>query len=169
VDLSTLANIATALTVLTAVIFGLIEARHLRRDREERAALEAVHAMLTPAYMEFFLLIQTTLPENASPAEVESNVDTLRAVRSIGLVIEGLGYSVFERVVPLRIVDNLVGGNIRIIWRKLRRYVEFERERSGSQKTFEWFQWLAEQLDRYQQGKTSLQIGAHEAYRDWKA
>ena len=90
-------------------------------------------------------------------------------MRSIGLVIEGLGYSVFERVVPLRIVDNLVGGNIRIIWRKLRRYVEFERERSGSQKTFEWFQWLAEQLDRYQQGKTSLQIGAHEAYRDWKA
>jgi hypothetical protein len=169
VDLSTLANIATALTVLTAVIFGLIEARHLRRDREERAALEAVHAMLTPAYMESFLLIQTSLPENASPAEVESNLDTLRAARSIGIVIEGLGYSVFERIVPLRIVDNLVGGNIRVIWRKLRRYVEFERERSGSQKTFEWFQWLAEQLERYQQGKTSLQIGAHQAYRDWKA
>ncbi len=168
-DLSTLANIATALTVLTAVIFGLIEARRLRRDREERAALEAVHAMLTPAYMEFFLLIQTTLPENASTAEVESNPDTLKAARSIGLVVEGLGYSVFERVVPLRIVDNLVGGNIRIIWRKLRRYVEFERERSGSQKTFEWFQWLAEQLEQYKGGKTSLQIGAHQVYRDWKA
>ena len=93
-DLSTLANIATALTVITAVIFGLIEARRLRRDREERAALEAVHAMLTPPYMEFFLLIQTTLPENASPAEVRSNPDTLKAVRSLGMVIEGLGYSV---------------------------------------------------------------------------
>ena len=168
-DLSTLANIATALTVITAVIFGLIEARRLRRDREERAALEAVHAMLTPAYMEFFLLIQTTLPENASAAEVRSNPDTLKAARSIGIVIEGLGYSVFERIVPLRVVDNLVGGNIRVIWRKLRRYIEFERERSGSQKTFEWFQWLAEQLERYKEGKTSLQIGAHEAYRDWKA
>ncbi len=168
-DLSTLANIATALTVLTAVIFGLIEARRLRRDREERAALEAVHAMLTPAYMEFFLLIQITLPENASPAEVRSNPDTLKAARSIGIVVEGLGYSVFERIVPLRVVDNLVGGNIRVIWRKLRRYVEFERERSGSQKTFEWFQWLAEQLEQYKGGKTSLQIGAHQAYRNWKA
>jgi hypothetical protein len=169
VDLSTLANIATALTVLTAVIFGLIEARHLRRDREERAALEAVHAMLTPAFVESFLLIQTTLPENASPEDVESDLNTLRAARSIGLVIEGLGYAVFERIVPLRIVDNLVGGNIRVIWQKLRRYVEFERQRSGSQKTFEWFQWLAEQLERYKDGKTNLQIGAHEAYRDWKA
>ena len=109
--------------------------------------------------MESFLLIQTMLPDDASPDEVESNVETLRAARSIGLVVEGLGYSVFERVVPLRMVDNLVGGNIRVIWRKLRRYVEFERDRGGSQKTFEWFQLLAEQLERYKQGKTSLQMG----------
>jgi hypothetical protein len=38
VDLSTVANIATALTVLTAVIFGLIEMGHARKEREERAA-----------------------------------------------------------------------------------------------------------------------------------
>src|SRR5207248_9062486 len=154
-DLSTLANIATALTVITAVIFGLIEARRLRRDREERAALEAVHAMLTPPFMEFFLLIQTTLPENASPAEVRSNPDTLKAVRSLGMVIEGLGYSVFERIVPLRIVDNLVGGNIRVVWRKLRRYVELERERSGSQNMIAWFQWLAGRSEQCKCGQTS--------------
>ncbi len=47
-------------------------------------------------------------------------------------------------------------------------YVEEERRRSGSQKTFEWFQWLAAQLERYSPGKTNLQIGAHAAYRDWK-
>jgi hypothetical protein len=167
-DLSTLANIATALTVLTAVIFGLIETRRLRRDREERAALEAVHAMLTPAFMDSFLLIQTILPDDASPHDVESSMETLRAARSVGLVVEGLGYAVFEHIVPLRVVDNLVGGNIRIIWRKLRRYIDFERQRTGSQKTFEWFQWLAQQLERYERGKTSLQVGAHEAYRDWK-
>lgn len=166
-DLSTIANIATALTVLTAVIFGLIETRRLRRDREERAAMEAVHAMLTPAFMDSFLLIQTILPDDASPTDVESSMETLRAARSVGLVIEGLGYAVFERIVPLRIVDNLVGGNIRVIWRKLRPYIEFERQRTRSQKTFEWFQWLAEQLEQYK-GKTSLDIGAHQAFRDWK-
>jgi len=32
VDLSTVANIATALTVLTAVIFGVIEMRHARKE-----------------------------------------------------------------------------------------------------------------------------------------
>lgn len=166
-NLSTLANVATALTVIIGVIFALVEARRVRRDREERAALQAVHAMLTPAYVDSFLIVQT-IRDDATAEEIESNPTTLGAARSVGLVIEALGYSVFERIVPLRIVDNLVGGNIRVIWRKLRPYVEYERERTGSEKTFEWFQWLAEQLEKYNRGKTSLKLGAHEAYRDWK-
>ena len=32
-DISTIANVATAITVLTGVIFGLFEVRHLRRER----------------------------------------------------------------------------------------------------------------------------------------
>jgi len=167
VDLSTLANVATALTVIIGVIFALVEARRLRRDREERAALEAVHAMLTPAYIDSFLVVQT-IRDDATAEEIESNPETLGAVRSVGLVIEALGYSVFERIVPLRMVDNLVGGNIRVIWRKIRPYVEYERARTSSEKTFEWFQWLAEQLEKYDRGKTSLKLGAHKAYRDWK-
>ena len=47
-DLSTIANVATALTVLTGVGFGLIEMRRARREREERAAFAAVQALMSP-------------------------------------------------------------------------------------------------------------------------
>jgi len=167
VDLSTLANVATALTVIVGVAFGLLEARRIRRDREERAALEAVHALLTPAYMDSFLLVQT-IRDGATVSEIQSDPKTLQAARSVGLVIEGLGFAVFERIVPLRIIDNFASGSVRVSWRKLRPYIEYERQRIGSQKTFEWFQWLAEQLEKYDKGKTSLEKGAHEAYREWK-
>jgi hypothetical protein len=166
-DLSTLSNVATALAVIVGLTFGLVEARRLRRDREERAALETVHAMLTPAYMDSVLVVQT-IPEDATPAEIEADIKILQAARSVGIILEGLGYAVFERIVPLRIVDNLVGGNVRVTWRKLRRYVEYERQRSGSQKTLEWYQWLAEQLEHYDGGKTNLETGAFDAFRDWK-
>lgn len=82
--------------------------------------------------------------------------------------MEGLGYSVYARVVPLRVVADLMGGTVRLAWRKLQPYVDEERQRSGSQKTFEWFPWLAGQLQRHSPGKTSLPVGAYEAYRDWK-
>jgi hypothetical protein len=167
VDLSTLANTATALTVIVGVVFGLLEARRIRRDREERAALEAVHALMTPAYMNSYLLVQT-IPDGATANEIQSDPETLQAARSVGIVIEGLGFAVFERIVPLRVIDNFASGSVRVSWRKLQPYVEYERERTGSQKTFEWFQWLAEQLEKFEKGKTSLEKGAHEAYRNWK-
>jgi len=167
VDLSTLANVATALTVIVGVAFGLLEARRIRRDRDERAALEAVHALLTPAYVDSFLLVQT-IRDGATVSEIQSDPKTLQAVRSVGIVIEGLGFAVFERIVPLRVIDNFASGSVRVSWRKLRPYIEYERQRTGSQKTFEWFQWLAEQLEKYEEGKTSLEKGAHEVYREWK-
>jgi hypothetical protein len=167
VGLSTVANVATALTVLTAVVFGLVEMRHARKEREERAAFVAVQAILTSAWMKSMILVQA-IPEGATAAQIEADSRLLEAAQSIGLILEGLGYAVFARMIPLNVVDELIGGTVRVAWRKLRRYVEYERERAGSQKTWEWFQWLAEQLDRHSRARTSLAVGAHDAYRDWR-
>ena len=86
----------------------------------------------------------------------------------MGIILEGLGYSVFVRIVPLRVAADLVGGTVRLAWRKLQPYIEEERRRSGSQKTFEWFQWLAIQMKRHSPGKTNLEAGAQEVYQNWK-
>ena len=54
VDLSTIANVATALTVITGVAFGLVEARRSRRARQERAAYAAVQAITVAQYPGWF-------------------------------------------------------------------------------------------------------------------
>jgi hypothetical protein len=167
VDLSTIANLATALTVLSAVIFGLVEMRRARRDREERAAFTAVQAILTPQWMRSMLIVHN-IPESATAAEIENDTRIFEAASVVGITLEGLGYSVYARVVPLRVIGDLMGGTIRLAWRKLRPYIEEERRRTGSRKTFEWFEWLARQIERHVPGKTNLEIGAQEAYLDWK-
>jgi len=167
VDLSTVANIATALTVLTAVVFGLIEMRRARKEREERAAFVAVQAILTPAWMQSMILVQA-ISEGTTASQIEADPRLFQAAQSIGCILESLGYAVFARMVPLNVVDELLGGTVRVAWRKLRHYVEYERERAASQKTWEWFQWLAEQLDRHSKARTSLALGAQDAYRDWR-
>jgi hypothetical protein len=68
----------------------------------------------------------------------------------------------------LRDVDEFVGGAVRVAWRKMKPYIEAERVRSGSQKSWEWFEWLADQLERHHPAKTSLTIRAQQAYRDWQ-
>jgi hypothetical protein len=167
VDLSTVANVATALTVLTAVLFGLIEMRRARREREERAAFVAVQAILTPAWIESMTLVQA-ISEGITPAQIEADARLFQAVQSIACILESLGYAVFARMVPLNVVDELLGGTVRVAWRKLRGYVEYKRERADSKKNWEWFQWLAEQVDRHSKARTSLALGAYDAYRDWR-
>src|SRR5438105_3257034 len=166
-DLATIANVATAAAVIIGVVFGIAEIAHARRDREDRAAFEVVHAMLTPEWMRSVIVVQS-LPDGVARGELEADPRRLEAAQSVSVILETLGYSVFRRLVPLGVADDLLGGIIRLGWRKLRAYVEDERAHSGSQKTFEWFHWLAERLDELHPGKTSLTLGAQEAYRAWR-
>jgi hypothetical protein len=108
------------------------------------------------------------ISEGTTPAQIEADPRLFQAVQSIACILESLGYAVFARMVPLNVVDELLGGTLRVAWRKLHGYVEYERGRTGSQKNWEWFQWLAEQIDRHSKARTSLTLGAHEAYRDWR-
>jgi hypothetical protein len=167
VDLSTLANVATALTVITGAFFALMESRRARQDREERAAFATVRAIFTTAWIGSANYIQQ-MREGTSAEEIESDARLLRAVQSVLVILEGLGYSVFARIIPLRVVDDLLGGIVRVAWRNLRPYIESQRQRSGSQKNWEWVQWLAEQVERNGSQRTNLKVGAYRAYRDWR-
>ena len=166
-DLSTIANVATALTVLTGVAFGLIEMRRARKEREERAAFAAVQALMTPEWMSSSMIV-ASIPEGTTAAELENNQRVLEAALKIATIMEGIGYSVFARIVPLSVADDLVGGMARVAWRKFQPFALEERERTGTQKSWEWFQWLAEQIDRHAVSRTNLQTGAFIAHRDWK-
>jgi hypothetical protein len=144
----------------------LLEARRARQERRERAAFAAVQALMTPSWINSMVLVQS-IPDGATAADIENNPRVLEAAQCIGIILEGIGYSVFARIVPLSVADDLLGGTVRVAFRKLRPYIEYERQRAGSQKTWEWFQWLATQLERHGSGKTNLQVGAHEAYQAW--
>src|SRR5436190_19446374 len=108
-DSSTIANVATAIAVLTGVIFGLFEVRHFRREREERAAFELLHTMLTSEWLRSAVAIDT-LPDNVAPEILEADHRMLEVAHSIGLILEAVGYAVYARIVPLSMVDDMMGG-----------------------------------------------------------
>jgi hypothetical protein len=92
VDLSTLANVATALAVLIAVAFGLLEARRARQERAERAAFAAVQAILTPEWMNSMMVVQS-IRDGASASAIAGDARVQEAAHAVGCILEGLGYS----------------------------------------------------------------------------
>ena len=165
-DVGTLANVATAVAVVAALIFGMIEITHARRERQDRAAFEVVHAMMTVEWMHSIVLVQG-IEDGLPPEKLEADPKLLEASHSVGIILEALGYAVFRRIVPLSLVDEVIGGSVRVAWRNLRSYVEFERRRSGSRKSWEWFQWLAERLEEHG-GQGALERDAQDIHRTWR-
>jgi hypothetical protein len=49
---------------------------------------------------------------------------------------------------------------------RLRPWIERDRERTGNQKSFEWFQWLAERLQGTE--RTAPPGPAHRIHMDWR-
>jgi len=78
IDLSAIANIATALIVIIAGVFGLLELRRARRERQECAAFAVVSAIMTPEWIRSLVAVQS-LPENA----LLDNANTLCLSESI--------------------------------------------------------------------------------------
>src|SRR4029077_18010609 len=101
-DLSTVANVATALAVITGVGIGLVAAQRSRRAREEPAAYAAVQALLSQAWLKS-MIVAHSIPHGSSATAIEVNDELLNAVHSVGVTLEGLGYSVYARIVPLRV------------------------------------------------------------------
>lgn len=165
-DLSTIANVATAATVLTALVFGVLQMRQNAAQRREFAAVDALNKMLSPEFLASLDAI-LQLPDDARPEQMRDDVPLRRAFLLVDYTIEAVGVMVHERMVPLLVLDRMIGGVVRIGWKKVRPFVEAERHRVGRPNPGEWWQWLVERMQEHPApGKAE---GAHIAFRAWRS
>lgn len=146
-DLSTLANIAEvfgAIAVVIALVLGYIELHHYQRQRGDVAAFELARSVQSPELIRHFRHI-LTLPAKPTMAEIRSR-DAEESCLALTVAMETYGVMVFRRVVPLDVVDDLMGGALRESWTRLSPYVQAIRAHQG-ESFGEWAQWLIERLE----------------------
>jgi hypothetical protein len=161
--ITTLAQLASSVAVLVAVVFGVLQLRQMAKTRAVLAAAELVRAMQTIEFARSVRLVMS-LPDDAPLEVIRADPEAAGAILSLSHVYESLGVMVFHRIVPLHLVDDLMGGYVRKTWQKVAPHVEARRSEYG---VFygEWMQWLAERLHEHPSpGKLS---GAHVAHRAW--
>ncbi len=161
---SLVAPLTSALAVLVAIVFGTLTLRQWYRTRYLTAAAELVRTIQTAEFNRSIARIME-LQIDAPASLVEADRDTSAALYAVSHVFEALGVLVYHRLLPLHLVDHLVGGYVRASWKRLRIVVDERRTAVGP--TFgEWFQWLAERLDQYPAPGKSL--GAPRAFAAWR-
>jgi hypothetical protein len=165
--LDTLANIAQvlgALAVVVAIAFGVLQIRQFRQQRRDALAVELMRSIQDAEFTRG-LRVVLTLPMGSSLEDFRARgPDFEAAVWSIAAKYETLGYLVFRGIMPIDLVEELVGGVGVNLWERLRPWALAVREEQGQPLMLEWFQWLAERLvDR----KRPQAVPAFVRHRNW--
>ena len=168
-NLQILANIAEifgALLVITGLFFGLMEVRHYRQQRQETASMEIMRAFQSRDFTRALRLIMEFEQECRRCSEESIPQELENAAMLVSTTLEAVGLMVFQRIVPFRRVQQLMGGTIQASWRVLKPHTALLREKLKRPSIHEWFQWLAERLDEHPEYRD--EEGAYSKYGNWK-
>lgn len=168
-ELQTLANLAQVIgvvAVVAAIGFGMVQIRQYRQQRRDAVAVELMRSIQDAEFTRSFRIL-LTLPPGCTAADVrERGPEFEDAAIALVAKYETLGYLVYRGIMPIDLVEELVGGVGVYFWNLLKPWALALRIERNQPLMFEWYQWLAEQMER--RGRP-LEQPAFERYRDWSA
>jgi len=165
-ELTTAVDVLSGLAVIGGIAFAVIQLRQYQQSRRRELSLELLRAFQTPDFAKALRFVYG-IPEGLSKAEIEEHAgDDMHLVYALMTTWESLGILVFRRELPLVLVEDFFSGPITISWRKLRTYVEDEREEQGRETIEEWFEWLADRLREREHAEAP--VPAHVEHARWQ-
>lgn len=157
------AQIVGALTIVGGAVFGIVQLIEFRGQRRDLVAVELMRSFYNPEFSHAVTLIRA-LPDNVSAAELRAGSDQERAALMIAMMYETMGLLVYRRIASFDLAQELTGGLIVVLWRKLGVWVASVRDEQSHPRFAEWFEWLAIQFGK----PANSAVPAYVAFRDWK-
>lgn len=163
--LANMAEVVGATIVVVGLIFAVLQMKQINQQRRELAAIELFRFYGNPEFTRAYNLV-LHMPDNLSAKKMRQDENGLEdAAMLIGSTMENIGVMTHQRIVPFGVVNHLIGASAIILWHKLEPWTTTLRQETDNDFIFEWFQWLALQLDQHD--NQDLRPAYH-TYRDWK-
>lgn len=164
-EIANLAEIIGALTIISGAGFGLYQLAEFKKQRREQIASELMKTFYSPELSKAVTLIRS-LPDGSSADVLREDLGPAGEAAAIQLctIFETMGVLVHERIAPFELVEQLAGGMICVMYRKLSPWLSTVRLEQKQPSWAEWFQWLAEQLSERKQNTEP----AYQKFKHWK-
>jgi hypothetical protein len=144
-----IANVSLALSFVVALIFGVAQVKAAARDRRERLALESLRNFQTREFAELMLYITSSdLPVTRDELRVRPQSEQVIFIQ-LSQQMESLGLMVAANLIDIELVDRTLGSFVTMAWKKYKRM--FLNMRESDPYIGEYFQWLAERIDKKMQ------------------
>jgi hypothetical protein len=161
------AEVIGLITILGAAVYSWIQLRELKQARKSAATLSLAKLFQSQDWSPGLMLIFNQPQELESMQEMkEYHGENWNLAITIFTTWESIGAQIYRGYLDFQIVYDLFSGPIVSCYKRTSHLIEHCRIESGIEGDFEWFQWLAERIIEYDEGKNRLP--AHKAYTDWK-
>jgi len=142
-----IANLALALSLIVALIFGIAQVRAAARDRRERLTLETLRNFQTREFAEFIHYVTNhDLPSSRKELSARPENEQIIFIQ-LAQQMESLGLLVAEKLIDLDLVDKTLGSFVSTAWQKYKKAFLDVRRNAPDPFLGEYFQWLAEHID----------------------
>jgi hypothetical protein len=151
--------------VVIGVVFGLLQLRQLRLQREIQAGIELLRPLQAPQASEALMMIHALPDGLAGQLMSEKLGANFGSVVGVLSLFESLGPLIARGHMPIEMYADSYRGVTVICWRKMQPYIE-DRRNQGWPNLYEWLQWLAERME--ERADLASDIPAYVRLRGWK-
>ena len=165
-NLKNLANIAELLggiSIVVALTFSAFQIREFKMRRRDSVAAGLMQSFYSADLAHAVALLRL-LPDGIPARELrERGLEYEEAAILVTTTFETMGLLVHRGIAPFSLVEELAGGMVVVMWRKLSSWLDAVSEEQNQPSWAEWFQWLADQLQAVEGSKAP----AHVRFKDW--
>jgi hypothetical protein len=145
---SIIGNLAIALSFVVAVVFGIAQVKAAERDRRERLTLGAVRNFQSREFAELlYHVMNETAPATQEEFRASPRQQQVFFIQ-FGQEMEHLGILVHDGIIDMDLVDKTLGSLVSSTWEKYKPMFLDMREKIPDPFLGEYFQWLAERIDK---------------------
>jgi hypothetical protein len=157
---SSVAEIFSALTIVIGAVFAGVQYTQYRKRERNRIAGDLCSRFSEPEFARAIALLRR-MPDGVDMKTMQSmDVEYEEAAQIVGMMFETMGLLVFRDVASFKLIQELTGGLLLMMWRKLETWITTTRVEQGNPRFGEWVQWLAERIAEEEAGM----VPAYNAY-----
>ena len=147
---ASIAEIFGALTIVLGAGFAYVQFNEYHKRRQNQVAAELCRKFAEPDMGRAVTLLRQ-LPDDISMAELQAmDPEYEQSAQIIGMAFETMGLMVYKEIASFEMVQQLAGGLMQSMWRKIRRWVAETRDDIGNPRFAEWMEWMADRLAEHE-------------------
>lgn len=146
-ELAAIAEIFGAMAIIGGAIFGIFQLHEYRQRRRQQVAADLCRTFTEPALARSIVLLKS-MPDGLSLEEFRNRDSSYEeAAQMVGMTFETIGLLVQKDIASLPIVQELAGGLLLMLWRKIEFQIKDTRTEQNNPRFGEWVQWLVERIE----------------------